>query len=162
MLKSLFFIRAFLCLRRFLFTRILHWRQGYFDFSHGSHSFFQPMPPFNHDTVIGASLATHWKTWLSDLNTFLIASGVTDPKQQCALLIYQAGTRVREVFSQLSDSGEEKDFTKAAALTEYFEPQKHRQYKVFHFRQAKQETGESLDQYHTRLRTLEQPASFML
>jgi len=46
----------------------------------------QPMPSFDPDTAVGASLATRWKTWLNDFDTFLVASGITDKKQQRALL----------------------------------------------------------------------------
>ena len=45
-------------------------------------------------------------------------------------------------------------------LREYFEPQKNRRYEVFKFRQAKQESNETLDQFHTRLRVLAQTCSF--
>ena len=42
----------------------------------------QPVPQFNPDTEIGASLATRWSTWLDDFEMFLLASGVTDKKQK--------------------------------------------------------------------------------
>ncbi len=42
----------------------------------------------------------------------------------------------------------------------YFEAQRNRRYEVYTFRQAKQEQGETLDQFHTRLRTLAQTCEF--
>ena len=45
-------------------------------------------------------------------------------------------------------------------LTSYFEPQKNRRYKVYKFREAKQNQDETLDQFHTRLRTLSQACEF--
>ena len=105
----------------------------------------QPLPSFDPDTAVGASLATRWKTWLDDFDTFLVASGISDTKQQRALLLYQAGPRIREIFKQIPDTGDADDFdTAKAKLTEYFEPQKNRRYEVFRFRQAKQEQGVSL------------------
>eukprot|EP00794_Sanderia_malayensis_P014472 gene14472-biopygen11586 len=52
------------------------------------------MPEFCRDADIGASLASRWKTWLAEFEMFLTASGITNKKQQRALLLYQAGARV--------------------------------------------------------------------
>ena len=43
-----------------------------------------------------------------------------------------------------------------AQLTVYFEPQKNKRYEVYHFPQTTQPASETLDQYHTRLRTMAQ------
>ena len=76
----------------------------------------------------GASVAARWKLWLRDFDTFLVASGIRDAKRQKALLLYQAGPKVREIFNQLSyvdGEGDEDNFaTTKAKLIEYFEPQK--------------------------------------
>ncbi len=71
----------------------------------------QPIAEFNPDTEIGASLATRWTTWLDDFEMFLLASGIQDTKRQRALLLYQAGSRVREIFRQLNDTGEDATIT---------------------------------------------------
>ena len=42
----------------------------------------RPMPEFNPDTALGASVATRWKNWISDFDMFLVASGITDTKRQ--------------------------------------------------------------------------------
>ncbi len=84
----------------------------------------QPIAEFNPDTEIGASLATRWTTWLNDFEMFLLASGIQETKRQRALLLYQAGSRVREIFRQLNDTGEDDDYERAKTkLTEYFEDQ---------------------------------------
>ena len=120
------------------------------------------MPEFNpRDAELGASVATRWKNWVADFDIFLLASGVTDTKRQRALLLYQAGARVREIFKQLPDTGEDKDYDIAKAkLLAHFEPQKNRRYEVYRFRKAVQEPRETLDQFHTRLRTLAQTCEF--
>ncbi|CAB3998539.1 Transposon Tf2-9 poly [Paramuricea clavata] len=121
----------------------------------------RPMPEFNPDAELGASVATRWKNWVADFDMFLLASGVTDPKRQRALLLYQAGARVREIFKQLPDTGEDKDYDIAKAkLLAHFEPQKNRRYEVYRFRKAVQEPRETLDQFHNRLRTLAQTCEF--
>ena len=59
----------------------------------------QPVPEFNPSADVGVSLATRWKLWSQDFDTFLLASGITDKRRQKALLLYQAGPRIREIFS---------------------------------------------------------------
>ena len=41
-----------------------------------------------------------------------------------------------------------------AKIKAYFDPQKNRRYEVYRFRQATQTDSETLDQFHTRLRTM--------
>eukprot|EP00794_Sanderia_malayensis_P021156 gene21156-23236_t len=111
----------------------------------------QGLPPFDPDLDVGASVGPRWRTWLADFETFVIANDITDAKRKRALLLYQAGSRVREIFRQLQDYQKAVD-----KLNEYFEPQKNRLYEVYKFRQAKQQEGETLAQFHTRLRSLSQ------
>ena len=74
---------------------------------------------------------------------------------------YQAGSRVREIFGQLENTGGKNAYdTAKAKLTEYFEPRTNRRYDVYCFRQAHKEHQETLDQYHTQLRTLAAPSEF--
>ena len=111
-----------------------------------------PMPLFDAD---GANVAQKWKTWLADFKMYLIASNIMDKKHQCALLLYQAGQRVREIFCQLPDTGEDDAINTAVTkLTSYFEPQKNKLFEVYTFRKAVQGPNETLDQFHRHLRTL--------
>ncbi len=121
----------------------------------------QPMPPFDPDVDIGQNIAPRWKIWIEDFQTYLVANGITDKKRQRALLLYQAGPRVREIFRQLPDTGEDDDIdTAIEKLNSYFEPQKHRLYEVYKFRQTRQEVNESIDQYYTRLRSMGKRCEF--
>ena len=120
-----------------------------------------PMPPFDPDAEIGVNLAPKWKIWLQDIEMYLLARGVTDEKKKRALLLYQAGSRVREIFRQIPDHGDDDDLDTAVNKSNaYFEPQKHRLYDVYQFRQAKQGEMETLDQYYTRLRSFSQNCDF--
>ena len=123
-----------------------------------------PLPPFDPNAELGASVAARWKLWLRDFDTFLVASGIRDAKRQKALLLYQAGPKVREIFNQLSDvdgEGDEDNFaTTKAKLIEYFEPQKNRRYEVYRFRETRQGNQESLDTFHTRLRQISSTCEF--
>ena len=121
----------------------------------------QPVPEFIPDAELGASLATRWRLWLRDFDTFLLASGITDAKRQKALLLYQAGPRVREIFAQLPETGGEDAFVLAKEkLTEYFEPQQNKRYEVYRFRETKQGNTETLDSFHTRLRNMAKTCEF--
>ncbi|CAB3993628.1 Hypothetical predicted protein [Paramuricea clavata] len=42
----------------------------------------QPLPEFNPDAEVGASLATRWTNWLDDFEMFILASGITDEKRK--------------------------------------------------------------------------------
>ena len=92
---------------------------------------------------------------------YLAASGITNNTRKRALLLYQACVRVREIFTQLEDTGTADAFDSAKQkLTAYFEPQKNKRYDVYVFRKTMQEPNETLDQYHTRLRALADPCEF--
>ena len=84
----------------------------------------QPFPEFNSDSrEVGACLATLWKKWLADFEMFTTADGCTDNTRKRALLLYQAGSRVREIFGQLENTGADNVYdTAKAKLTENFEP----------------------------------------
>ena len=109
----------------------------------------------------GTSLATRWSNWQSDFEMYLTASGITDPKQKRALLLYQAGARVREIFKQIPETGTDEDYEIAKQkLKAYFDPQKNRRYEVYRFRQTTEEDNETLDQFHTKLTTMSETCEF--
>ena len=106
----------------------------------------QPLPEFNPDSTVGESLGARWNIWMEDFEMFIPASGITDPKRKRALLLYQAGQRVREIFRQIPDTGTADDYeTVKIKLKAHFEPQQNRRYAVYRFRQATQEVNETLE-----------------
>ena len=127
----------------------------------------QRMPEFNPDAEIGAILATRWRTWITDFEMYLLASGITDVTRKRAHLLYQSGSLVREICNQLpplvteenEEPGNEYETTKAQLIA-YFEPPKNRRYEVYRFRQTTQAASETLDQYRTRLRAMAQTCEF--
>ena len=120
----------------------------------------QPMPAFKPRSD-STNTSARWTQWLDRFNTYLVAADITDATQKRALLLYQAGPEVYEIFKTLPDTGEAKDFQKAVdALTHYFEPDKNRIYQVYLFRQATQQSTESMDEFHTRLRRLAKYCEF--
>ena len=110
-----------------------------------------PLPEFNPETEIGSSVAKRWEIWLNDFTMFITANAITDNARKRALLLYMGGSRVREIFSTLQDTGDDDNFdTAKTKLNEYFAPQKNKRYEIYQFRKMKQEDGESLDTFHTR------------
>jgi hypothetical protein len=92
---------------------------------------------------------------------YITASGITDSKRKRAPLLYQAGPRVREILKQIPETGTDTDYNRAKQkLKAYFDPQKNRRYEVYRFRQTTQEHNETLDQFHTRLRTMSETCEF--
>ena len=87
--------------------------------------------------------------------------GIEDPKQTRALLLHYSGPEVDEIFDTLENTGEDKDYkTAVEKLTAHFNPQVNTTYEVYNFRKAQQNEGESLDSFHTRLRTLAKTCEF--
>ena len=121
----------------------------------------EPMPTFHPDAEVGASLATRWKIWIADFDMFITAGRITDQKRKGALLLYQPGPRIREIFKQLSVTGNDDDYDLAKEkLREHFEPQKNRRYEVYRFRKATQEPQETLDLLHTKLISVAETCEF--
>lgn len=119
-----------------------------------------PMAPFD-PLSDPSSLSQRWKTWKRRFETYLVALNVTATKQKRALLLYQAGQTTQDIFDTLAETGEDDDYDSAvAALDLYFSPQKHVDYEVFKFRDAKQQPHETIDQFATRLRKLAATCDF--
>ena len=94
------------------------------------------------------------KKWKSRLDNLFLAMGVKDDKERRrALILYFAGEEVNEIFETLPNTGNDYD-TAVTKLIEYFLPKKNTEFEVYKFRQAKQEAGETIDTYHTRLQQL--------
>jgi hypothetical protein len=78
---------------------------------------------------------------------------ITETKQQRALLLHYAGQAVDEIFDTLPDTGVDKDYKTAVdVLNAYFIPQVNSTFEEYNFRQAKQQHGENIDAFHTRLK----------
>ena len=119
-----------------------------------------PMPIFEPKSD-PSNTSARWKQWLERFHTYFVATDIKDGTQKRAILLYQVGPEVFETFKTLPDTGEAKDFKKAVdALTAHFEPDKNKIYQTYLFRQAKQMTTETIDQFHTRLHGLTKYCAF--
>jgi predicted component of type VI protein secretion system len=82
-------------------------------------------------------------------------------QQRRALLLHLAGPDVQEVFTTLLDTGGPNDYSKAVnALNTYFIPKVNPAYARHEFRQLKQEAGETVRQFATRLKRAAQDCDY--
>ncbi|VDI13935.1 Hypothetical predicted protein [Mytilus galloprovincialis] len=107
-------------------------------------------PPFS---VHESAADQRWKKWTKRLQNLLVGMNIKDKVRQRALLLHYAGEEVNDIFDTLQETGEDYD-TALTKLTEYFAPKKNVEYEIYKFRQAKQETNETMDAFHTKLRQL--------
>lgn len=86
---------------------------------------------------------------------------ITVAARKRALLLHYAGEHVNDIFETLLDTGEDKDFkTAVEKLTAYFISKRKIVFETYTYRQTKQRLGETLDQFHTRLRQLASTCEF--
>ena len=113
-----------------------------------------PLPPFS-PLSSPTTLSQLWSVWKKRFETYLAALTITDNRQKRALLLYQAGQETQEIFETFQDRGEPDNYDHAIdKLDAYFSPKKDIDYEIFHFRQAKQLTDETVDQFCLHLRKL--------
>ena len=115
-----------------------------------------------------STLGKRWKRWLTSFELFadgkglIILEGKDDNKQRRrALLLHLAGPGVQETFTTLTDTGGPKDYSKCVnALDNYFIPKVNSAYARHAFRQLKQETGETVRLYATKLKKAAQDCDY--
>ncbi|KAK7107306.1 hypothetical protein V1264_015253 [Littorina saxatilis] len=130
------------------------------------------LPTFEKFVVFSSStehtVGQRWKKWLKRFEVLLTAMNITDGARKQALLLHYAGEEVFDIFESFSaaqkgeDEGNADDsYAKVkTSLSTYFEPKKNVEFEVFKFRQMKQEPGETVDNFCTRLRLLAATCDF--
>ena len=107
------------------------------------------------------SVAPRWKKWKKSFEYYILAKGITNSARKKGLLLHCAGTEVQELFETLQDPGPPADagednadeYQKALrTLDAHFSAQLNEPYERHVFRNLKQEEGETVDQFITRLR----------
>ena len=112
------------------------------------------------------SIGPRWRKWMVRFENRIKAMNLTDPERKLALLLDYAGEDVHDDFLTLTvppaqaaaagndPPGNDIYHRSIVAHNTHYAPQVQREYEVFSFRTAKQEEGESLDQFVTKLRKL--------
>ena len=89
----------------------------------------QPVPDFNPDNEVGASLATRWNTWIADFEMFITASDkkIRNKNMHYFCIKQDPEAKYGKFFGKFFDTGTDKDYDIAKAkLKEHFQPQKNR------------------------------------
>ena len=115
------------------------------------------LDPF--DIHADGAIAQRRRKWMTRLENLFVVAAITDKKRQRALLLYYAGEEVCENFETLVDTGD-NFATAKEKLTEYFDPEKNVEYKIYTSRQARQNPGGSVNAFHSRLRQLSATCEF--
>src|SRR6218665_739847 len=102
-----------------------------------------------------------WKRWRRSFEFYIAANGVTSDVQKRASLLHTAGMAVQDLFETLSEpgppGGNADDAASAydvamGALEAHFPPKLNPPYERHVFRQMKQESKETVDQFVSRFR----------
>lgn len=116
-----------------------------------------------------ATLGPRWTRWLTAFELFADGKGlimsenvsVHNKIRRRALLLHHAGTDVQDIFSTLDNTGLQEDYDKAVdALNKYFVPQVNTAFARQSFYQLAQHSGETVQQFVTRLRQKAKDCAF--
>ena len=126
------------------------------------------IPPFDKFNVHPEehTAGTRWKKYIARFELLIQAMDLQDkPARKKALLIHYAGEEVFDIFATFTDAqkgGENEDGYKTLkkSLADHFEPKRNLDFETVKFRQAKQEPGENVDAFCTRLRQLASTCDF--
>ena len=116
---------------------------------------FERFPVHEDPTNVGV----RWEKYMKRMENFFTAFQITDDAQKRALLLHYAGPEVSDIFDTLPGTG--TDFKGAKdAFDKHFSPALNVEYERFVFRQCKQSTDETVEQYHLRLQQLSATCKF--
>ena len=86
----------------------------------------QAMPHFQPKSD-PTNTSTRWSQWLERFEQYLKATNITANARKRALLLYQAGPEVYDIFKTIPNTGADDAYdTAVQKLTEFFEPDKNR------------------------------------
>ena len=117
------------------------------------------------DAAVGAK----WNEWIKGLDNYLKWVNVVDGERKKAALLHHAGVEVMRIYEAVEKNhkdGKEDPETvdtyedMKKKLADHFNPRKNRYYEKHIFRSTKQEEGESIASYATRLRNLSKYCGF--
>ncbi|CAF0717682.1 unnamed protein product [Brachionus calyciflorus] len=130
----------------------------------GLNGFYQMFDCDLEDTAVGPK----WNEWVKELDNYLKWINITDDERKKAALLHHAGVEVFRIYEALEKNSQGDDGAQVVdsiddmkkKLANHFNPIKNRYYEKHIFRNAKQEEGESIASYATRLRNLSKYCGF--
>ena len=91
--------------------------------------------------------------WKKSFEYYMNASGETEGGQKRAMLLHLVGQDAQDIFETFTDTGDSYD-NAITKFDDYFLPKKNDAFERHLFRKCKQNPGESIDSYVTRLKSL--------
>lgn len=119
-----------------------------------------PIRPFlsTFDTRDISSIATRWRKWKRSLELFLEVNSVALAARKKSYLLHYAGPAVQDIFYEIPGhdasppAGSDVYREAVRLLDDYFAPMASVPYDRFVFRSIRQQDGETVDQFVSRLR----------
>lgn len=110
-----------------------------------------------------------WNEWLDGLQNYLGFVNITEDRRKIAALLHHAGLEVVKMYRTVEQNAPDADNETRIdtfedvkrKISSYFNPRKNLWFERHNFRQAKQEVGESIAAFATRLRTLAKYCEFV-
>ncbi|KAK2578707.1 hypothetical protein KPH14_012663 [Odynerus spinipes] len=114
------------------------------------------LPVFNPAEDSG-NVFPRWERWLRAFELLAVSKNITETKRKKAMLLHYGGLELQDIFFALPGAEEvdaqEDPFKETKdMLTNYFKPKTNVAYERHIFRQIRQNEGETMTQYVTRLR----------
>ena len=111
-----------------------------------------------------SNLGPKFEKWLRRLEQVFTTYNINDANRKLSALFLYGGVRLDEIHDTIKDvalpDGTEDNVKAVARLKGYFDPKRNEIVEEFNFREAKQGSEETLDQYATRLRILSKYCGF--
>ena len=119
------------------------------------------LPPYKSFPISDESgnIKERWDRWKKGFKNLMVALGISNQPQMKAILIYYAGEEFEKALSSLPNVGDTCDAA-ITAFDAHVAPQKNTEFEVYKFRKAQQESCESIDKFHLRLRELSANCGF--
>lgn len=119
------------------------------------------LPPYKSFPISDESgnITERWDRWKKGFVNLMMALGIQNQQQKKAILIYYGGEEFEKTLSNLPNVGDTCD-TAIAAFDAHVAPQKNIEFEVYKFRKAQQDSRESIDKFHLRLRELSSNCGF--
>ena len=109
-----------------------------------------PFPPFD-PLSNPANTGPRWRKWLRRFENLLVSLRETDPVVKRGLLLTYVGEATNDIFDTLPTTG--TDYAAAVeSLTQRFDPSTNKDMEIYEFRQITQGAGETLNEFHRRLK----------
>ena len=99
------------------------------------------------------TIASRWAKYKLRFGNLCKAIGVTDDGQKLAMLLHYIGEEVFDIYTNIFVPGTDETFANAVdVLDNHFKPKAHISYEICKFRNLKQQTDETTQQFYIRVK----------